>query len=276
MVKYGLLLLLGVWGSLGTLHAQEATPPSDTPYVVQAWRAFYTDTPEDNPIIPDVDEEGVLEAAFLEFEGGMIAVLPGGDLLYTGSAQDGYTGQFLIPDPDIEITTTLQIVDEDTRTEVQSVTLFGTEQLSYVTYVRTGDTVEIWSESAREFTETTLLNTCLGLSPAPLSFGYVAPDLLMPFRLTEDDTVVMFGRTYVGGENEETSATRLGSGGVATIVTLRTLTITPDRIDFRLVGGINDRDDCELVYDSTFTPFDGDTASILLRAAEIGTVFARE
>ncbi len=274
MSKY-VVLLISIFGLCVVVQAQDATgtpteSTDETLHHVQAWRATYTDEAGEALTDAETGESVGTDVAFLEFDGGIISVWPGADFIYTGDDEAGYSGHFLIADPDIDVTTTLQIIDEDTRREVQSTNLFGTEQLSYITYTRTDDEIEIWSESERNFIETTMLGECLGLMSVNLSFGWVAPDVLMPIRFEEDGSVLMDYRVYEGGENVDSSTRPMTDGSTTTTVVTRTVDAGESTIEFRLHGIIDERDDCEMIYESIFTPFDADFDSIMTRAEAIG------
>jgi len=262
--RFMLFLLLAA--PIGYIAAQ--TEELEPRYRATIWIARSTD--EDGEVYTDSETGEPLEGtetAFLEYEDGLIIVWPGPDYVFTGNPDDGFTGSFLVADPDITVTSELTFVDEDTRFEVRSAELFGMEQVEYFVYTRTDEEIEIWSESERNFTETTLLFECFDRDPAPLSFGWTAPDILMPIRFYNDGTIVMDYREYVGGEHRDIEEP--DSNGNVTVVT-RTLDVGTDSIGFRLHGIMNGRDDCEMIYESTFTPFDGDFDALFARAEEIG------
>lgn len=233
-----------------------------SPYRVTAWRATYTDEAGIPMIDSDAGEEEAIDTAFLEYEDSLISVWNGGDFIYTGSPESGYSGTFLVTDPDIDVTTVLTFIDEDTRFEVRYTTLFGTEYAEYVTYARTDYEIEIWSENARSFLDASMINTCLGKNPGMLGFAYTMPDLLMPFRFQEDGTVLMDEKLYVGGEHEATN-----SSPFITIVTRRSLALGEGSIGFRLQSIADGRDDCQLIYESNFRPFDEDFEALFATAA---------
>lgn len=278
--KFGLIIvvILILWAFSFVIQAQNATVESfddpDPAYRVQAWLATYTDEDGAALLDPDTGEEVTTYAAFLEYDDGLIAVLPGADIIYT-LAEEGYTGHFLVADPDISVSSSLEIVDEDTRLEVRSTDMFGIEQLSYISYMRTDEEVEIWSESTRDFIETTMLGTCLGKTTVNLSFGWAAPDILMPIYFADDGTVLMDYRIYTGGENEDISTRTVGETTTTTVVT-RSIEVAPSSIAFRLHGIIDGRDDCEMIYESTFTPFDEVYDNLFERSQEIANEFERE
>ena len=249
-------------------HAQEATEEIPA-HRVQAWIASYTD--EDGTALtdPDTGEAIGIDTAFLEYEGGLIAVWPGNDFVFSEDEDGILTGTFLLTDPDIVASSVLTIIDEDTRSEVRTLRLFGTEQTNYITYSRSADEIEIWTESARNFLEDSMLSTCMGRPSVTLSFGYTAPDLLMPFRFNDDGSVLMDGRLYVGGEHEDVS-TREFAGTSTTTVTIRSLDTGGSSIGFGMESTTDGRDDCQLIYESSFSPFDSDFIALLANAETIG------
>lgn len=251
----------------------QCEPEPGEVYRVPAWRATHTDESGEALVDPETGEPAGTLVAFLEYDDGVIAVWPGADILFT-ETEEGFAGALLTPDPDITVTSTLQIVDATTRREIRQTSLFGMEQISYITYTLTDETIEIWSESDRNFLETTLLGTCLGRTSVTLSFGWAAPDVLMPIQFADDGTLIMNYHQYVGGVHEEVSV-REGVGRVTTTTVRRSVEVGAGSIGFRLHGTIDGRDDCEMIYTSVFTPFDANYDALIGRAQAIGASFAR-
>lgn len=252
------LALLGV----PTVMAQDDESPA---LETSAWQVSLFDE-EGEPRV--VDEAALPEViVFLSLDDGetLIAVWSGPDVIYTLEDDGTYSGTTLI-DESYEFTAMIEVVDENTM-EGKSVSVYGSrEYMTSLLYERLEDVeAVIYTESERDIIEFTQFGECLGRTDATVGRAWSVPELLVPFQIGED-SLIFARREFVdtGGSFESVQTTEFG-----TFENVITETFTPmadNSFEYRYHAIAGARDDCEMIYESTFMPFDGDIEPLFERA----------
>jgi len=242
-----LLLFIILCAATETIIAQDDDMPDNlySAWTVTDLLAEDGDEPIENLVaFLHIDEETILE------------VWTGADVIYTLQDDGTYSGANLLP-VGYDFSATLTIIDEDTYetfSEISSGT-FTTE--TNLLYERTEIEIGVWIEPERDLQEFSLFGDCMGrvdVSP-PLAFSQ--PDPILTILIDEDAGELVLGENVLTGsgtyelEEEDTF-------GQFARVTTQTAVVSEDAIDFSFYSIADSRDDCELIYETQFLPFDGD------------------
>ena len=250
------------------LNAQE---DPDGFYEVPLWNVIELEDGE--PVEP---EEDVLPrtVAFLSLDDGetLIAVWAGVDIVYTLTEDGTYMGATLIPEP-YEYEATLEIIDEATMQSASTLNTgaFTSESAYRYELQEDAPVARIYTEGERTIEEYSQFQECMGRTNVEPGSAWTTPDLLVPLIIDpESSTILWDQRTFAEGagglENVETT-----EFGTLENVTTRTLTSGGDEsFAFRYAAIAGERDDCEMIYESNLTPFDGDFETLFARAEELG------
>ena len=230
-----------------------------------AWQVTRLDeagNPEE-PLDPDAPANKV---AILELDEGntLLFVWAGPDIIYALQNDGTYSGSLLVPSPTYTFTATLEMVDEDTMTSY-SVTDTGrfTSETTIV-YERTEVEIVIFTELDRTIVEYSQYAECLG-RVGDVGRAWTTSDLLVPFQIGED-TLIWSQEVFTGDGatfiNEKTQPL----GAFENIIT-QTFIGNAEGFDFSYYAIADGRDDCEMIYESSYVPFDEDFTTLFERAA---------
>ena len=265
--KFALILIAGLLIGGGTLYAQD---DPETTSEAAIWYAI--ELIDGEPVEPEEDTPPAT-VAFLSLDEGetLIAVWAGPDIVYTRNEEGVYTGVTLIPES-YEFEATLEVIDEETMEGTSVLTTGAFESESAYRYVLGEDTetLAVYTEGERTIEEYSQFQECMGRTNVEPGSAWTTPDLLIPIIADPEDNLIIWDqRTFAEGagglENVETT-----EFGTLENVTTRTLTSAGDEsFVFRYHAIAGERDDCEMIYESTLTPFDGDFEVLFARAEEL-------
>jgi hypothetical protein len=256
------LIMLGV----SAVFAQDDEPPT---IETSAWQVTFLD--ENGDPEPVEDEDALPEiVVFMSLDDGatLIEVWSGPDIIYTLEDEGLYSGTTLI-DESYEFTSTLEVVDENTM-HVESVSVYDSrEYQSSLIYERLEDVdAAVYTESERDIIEYTQFGECLGRTDTSVGRAWIVPELLVPIQLEEENLIFnSMEFENVGGLFESVRTTEFGS--FENVITETFNPTVDDSLDYRYHATAGGRDDCETIYESTFTPFDGDFEALFERAEEL-------
>lgn len=243
--------------------AQDGEPPA---FESSAWQVTFLDE-NGNP--EPVEGEDVLPevVVFITLNEGetLIEVWSGVDIVYTPGDDGLYSGATII-DENYEFMATLEILDENTM-HAESMTLYGTQEFSSsLRYERLEDVeAAVYTESERNIIEYTQFAECLGRVGVEAGRAWTLPELLVPVQLGED-SIIFASKEFVnvGGAYEIVWTQEFGQFENEIAETFTRL--ADDVLTYRYHAIAGGRDDCEMIYESTFTPFDGDFEALFARA----------
>ncbi len=233
-----------------------------------------------------LDEDGNPEEALdPEAPGNTIAVLnldegdtllivwAGPDIIYELQDDGTYSGHELVDSPTYEFSGTLEIIDEDT---MSSYSVTETERFTFETtiiYNRTDAELVVFTELDRTVIEYTQFTDCLGAS-GEVGRAWVTPDLLVPFQIGES-SLIWNEQVFTGGGGSYMSERTQPFASFENIIT-QTFTGTVEGFDYEYHAIANERDDCEMIYESSYVPFDQDFEALYSRADEQAAELAED
>ena len=176
----------------------------------------------------------------------------------------------MIPTDVYDFEATLEIIDEDTR-QVASVTTSGAMTFeSNLLFERSDLEFGVWVEGERNLSEYSMFAECMGRVGVEPPGAFAEPDPILPIRVDDEAGTLTIGNTMLTGEGGEYELVEEGEFGQFTQVITQKASVSEDAITFTYHAVADERDDCELHYETTFTPFDGDYEALMARAAELG------
>ena len=198
----------------------------------------------------------------------LIEVTRGEDLLYTQLADNSYSVVPLFPTADYQYIGTLAILDADTR-ELNATTTTGTFSFdSHLKFERTDLDYTVWMETERTVSEYSMFQECMGRTDVTPPAAWTTPDPLVPIRVDDEAGTLYIGSdAYTGGGGSYQRVTDAAFGQFQQVIT-ETVTMTADNaITFEFHAIADERDDCEMIYEATLVPFDGDYAALMAAAS---------
>jgi hypothetical protein len=267
--KLALTLIAGLLLAGGVLYAQE---DPDTFYEVPLWNVIELEDGE--PVDPE-ENTLPLTVAFLSLDEGdtLIAVWAGPDIVYTLNEDGTYAGATLIPEP-YEFEATLEVIDETT---MQSASVLNAGAFTSETTYRyelsdDAPVARIYTEGERTIEEYSQFQECMGRTDVEVGSAWTTPDLLIPIVVDlEEGLMIWDQREFIGDDGGQGTHVETTEFGTLQNVITRTFHPAGDyAFDFRYHAIAGERDDCEMIYQSTFTPFDGDFEALFARAEELG------
>lgn len=246
------------------VHAQPDPTPTTSVIESSGWLMIDLD----EPASPDETENIVV---FLNLDDGdtLVEVARGVDMIYQRGDDGSYSGAPLIPTDIFTYEITLELIDDAARQVASSVSDGSYTYESNLRYERLDVSYTVWTEVERNIIEFTMIGECLGLVDAVPGSAWTRLDLLTPIRIDEEAGILyMGGEAYSGGDGVY-ELVEEGPFGQFMQVTTRTVTVAEDSIAYRHHSIADERDDCEMIYESSFVPFDGDAESLFERAATL-------
>lgn len=214
------------------------------------------------PLDPDAPAQEVL--MFELNEGAtLLIVWTGSDILYTLQDDGTFSGTELVPRSTYTFTATLEMVDEDT---FMSYSVTETERFTSETtiiYERTENEYALYTELERTIVEYSQFTDCLGRE-GDVGGAWTRSDLLVPIQIGED-TLVWNQLVFEGGADSFINERTQPFGGFENMIT-QTFTGTEEGFEFSYHAIADGRDDCEMIYESSYAPFDGDFDALYARA----------
>lgn len=249
----GLVLLLLL--SAASVFAQEATPETDASRLRGTiWLRTDPERPDDEPapvLFITIDEDGTL----IEVEDGL-------DVLYTPIDETSYSGAMLIPTDLFTFEAALTLMDEERREVVSTTTTSFSHSTRTLIYLRGEQEFEVWSEVERTVIEYSLFQECMGVSNLRLGSTWTATDPLLPLRLDEESGSLVIGRRTFAGADGSFERVQEAPFGQFTQVITETATLSDAELLLRYHAITDERDDCEMIYEARYAPFDGDYAAL--------------
>ncbi|MCI0711408.1 MAG: hypothetical protein L0154_14740 [Chloroflexi bacterium] len=246
--------------------AQDDEPPA---FETSTWQVIFLD--ENGDPEPVEDEDALPEiVVFITLDDGetLIEVWSGVDVIYTLGDDGLYSGATIIEES-YTFAATLEILDENTM-HAESMSLYGTQEFSSsLLYERLEDVeATVYTESERDIIEYTQFAECLGRVGVEVGRAWTLPELLVPVQVGED-SIIFAGKEFVdvGGAYEIVWTQEFGQ-----FENEITETFTPldeDTLAYRYHATAGGRDDCEMIYESTFIPFDGDFEALFAHAESL-------
>lgn len=190
----------------------------------------------------------------------MLEVGGGADVIWIRSEDDEaiYSGSPLVTVEGIDSEASLELIDEETRS-VTSVTRTGVLSLeSEVATIRTDIVFEIWVEASRELTEYSMFGPCLGVELRDPPRTFSRRDLILPVAVDDVAGTLTVGRVILTGGDGAYERIEESPFGTFTQVITHTALLSEEMIALTYQAIANDRDDCEVTYEATYIPFDGD------------------
>ncbi len=223
------------------------------------------------PLWLATDEDGEPRyVAFLFLDDGTIVEAGlGADVIYTPVDDGTYSGEPLVP-AGYEFAATLQLIDDETIQVASTITsgVFSTE--SNITYSLTDLEAGIWIEYPRDVIEFSKFGECMGRLDAEPPGAFTDSDPILPIVIDEEAGEFWLGPHILTGGDGSYELEVTGEFGQFTDVTTRTATVVDDTIAFRYHSIAAERDDCEMIYESTYSRFDGDFAALFERVNDMG------
>jgi hypothetical protein len=99
---------------------------------------------------------------------------------------------------------------------------------------------------------------CMGRTGVEPPGAFANPDPILPIRIDDEAGQLYIGDTVLTGGDGTYERTEEGEFGQFTQVITQTAVVSEGNISFSYYAVADGRDDCELRYDTTFVPFDGD------------------
>jgi hypothetical protein len=167
-----------------------------------------------------------------------------------------------------EFSATLEIVDDNTmQSESLTETSNFTSEASLL-YERIEGTLSLFVEGEREIVEFSQFQECLGRTGGEVGGAWTRSDLLVPIQITEN--ALMWDQlTFEGGGGVYINVRTEEFGSFENVIT-QTFTGTAESgFEFSYHAIADGRDDCEMIYNSSYSPFDGDFEAIFAIAAEL-------
>jgi hypothetical protein len=184
------------------------------------------------------------------------------DFLFTRSDDGTYEGSFLaILSDGYEYHSTLTVESPTEMTSVSETIVFECTITSTVRYERLeGDGSQLWTETAREVLNTSLLGECLGRTLITPPVWVTMPDFMVAVRVDEAAGTAYFnGDEYVGSGGSFARVEDTSDDPYLPTVETYTLEIISDEALTHSLASISyEREDCQIAYSGTFVPFDGD------------------
>jgi hypothetical protein len=205
---------------------------------------------------------------FLQYDNALVSIFPAA--VYTlDEAEGNYVGTALIPDPMITFSSVLTVNDDGSMEEAATTETFGCITSYTRAYTPVENTrYEVWTETERALLDETLFTDCLPSAGAPPFF--TTPDLLVLFQFNDDETLTVLNRVYT--PLDETVYESIDPGDPSdemNVATTRTLTYTADdAVTIRVAGVVTEREDCQIVYDSSLVPMTDDVDTLIARGVE--------
>jgi hypothetical protein len=266
-MKYFVLILMLVFAvGASCLMAQEATEvPSESGVTAEAW------------LVTDLDEEESEDAVaryvvFLTLDDGdtLIEVAAGEDVIYTKGEDGLYSGAPLIPTDRYEFEATLEVVDDDTYQVASAIKTGSLTFESNLLFERSDLEFGVWVEGERNLTEYSMFAECMGRVGVEPPGAFAEPDPILLIRVDDEAGTLTIGNTVLAGGGGAYELVEEGEFGQFTQVVTQTASVSEASIAFTYHAIADERDDCELHYETTFTPFDGDFEALMARAEELG------
>ncbi len=254
MKKSALIFLIMLLFS-STIFAQDEDETDNDSHRASAWIVIDL-TAED-----DDDESATVYASFLELEdGSLLEVWSGEDVLYSPNDDGTYSGATLYP-AEYEFEATLTIIDEDTI-ETMSVIDTGTFTIeTNLSYERTDFDIGIYTEFERDLQEYSLFGECMGRIDNSPPLAFAQPDPILVILIDEDAGEMIIGEHMLVGDGTTFELEEEGMFGQFEQITTQIAIVSEDAIDFTYYSIADNRDDCELRYETQYVPFDGDFAN---------------
>lgn len=251
MKKYLLLLLMMLLFTY-TVFAQDADETDNDSSRASAW--VVTDLSLEDGDIPIIT--GYI--SFLELDdGSILEIWDGYDMLYTLDDEGLYIGETLIP-VRYDYYATLDVVDEDTI-KSNLISDFGfTSVESPLLYERTDIEIGIWVAIEHELIEYSLLAECMGRADAIPATLFSMPDPIVTVLIDEETNELFISNSVLFGDGVTFEVEEESEFGQLTQVITRTAIVSENVINYTYHTIADNRDDCELYYETQFIPFDGD------------------
>lgn len=229
-----------------------------------AWQVTRLDE-DGNPEEGSDSEAPANTVAVLELDEGntLLIVWAGPDILYELQEDGTYSGHELVDATTYEFSATLEVLDDDTMT---SYSVTETERFTFETtiiYERTDAELMVYTELDRTVIEYTQFTDCLGAS-GEVGRAWITSDLLVPFQISED-SLIWNEQVFTGGGGSYVSERTQPFASFENFIT-QTFTGTADGFDYEYHAIANERDDCEMIYESSYVPFDHDFEALYGRA----------
>jgi len=259
-MRYFMILLMLLIAP-GLLLAQtDDDETEDTGVTVPLWLATEADAEDDAApryvAFFFLDDGTIMEAGF------------GADVVYTPSDDGTHGGAPLVPSG-FEFSATLELVDDETIVVTWETTsgIFSTE--SHITYTVTDLEAGIWIENPREVIEFSKFAECMGRLDAQPPGAFTDSDPILPLVIDEEAGELWRGPHILTGGGGSYALETVGEFGDLADITTQTATVADDTITFRYHSIAGERDDCEMIYESTYSRFDGDFDALFSRVDEL-------
>lgn len=253
VLMIGLVLLFSL--SAASVFAQEAASETDASRLRGTiWLRSDPERPDDEPapvLFVPIDEDGTL-----------IMVEDGLDVLYTPLDEMSYSGAMLIPTDLFTYEATLTLMDEERRESTSTTTTSFSNSTRTLIYLRGDQEFEIWSEVERTVIEYSMFQECMGVANLRLGSTWTDTDPLLPLQLDEEAGSLMIGRRVFEGAGGSFERVQEAPFGQFTQVITETATLNDAELLLRYHAIADERDDCEMIYEARYLPFDGDYAAL--------------
>ena len=215
----------------------------------------------------DADEDAEPRyVAFLFMDDGA-TILEAGfgtDVLYQLGEDGIYAGQTFVPSA-FEFSATLEIIDDETI-QVSSETTSGTFTTSSdITYTLSDIEAHIWVENPREVIEFSKFGECMGRDLPEPPGAFADADPILPIIIDDEVGELRLGPHVLLGDGNTFELEVEGQFGQFTDVTSRTAIVGDETIDFSYYSIADERDDCEMIYESSYALYDGDFEAMMER-----------
>ena len=229
------------------------------------------------PVEADDADEPATEVVVVPMDDGdtLLIIWTGIDIIYTIQDDGTYSGAELYAGGGYEFTATLEIIDEDTLQGHSVVDTGNFESERTLLYERVEDSsIQLFTENERTIVEFTQFTDCLGRD-GTVGTAWTRSDLLVPIAF--DEAGLFWNKLQFDGGggvfiNERTQE----FGSFENVITQTFTGNAEDGFDFSYEAIADGRDDCEMIYESSYTPFDGDFESIFGRAEELAEAETEE
>ena len=224
------------------------------------------DAVEDDSVLPN-------EVVVISLDDGetLLIIWAGSDIIYTRQDDGTYSGAELVAGGGYEFEATLEIIDDNTMQSdsvVQTGSFTSETTLRYALVEDEDIAAQLYVEGEREIVEFSQFQECLGRTDVTVGRAWTRSDLLVPMRFTDDGLIwneMVFeggGGVYINERTEEFSS-------FENLIT-QTFTATGEgNFDYNSHAIADGRDDCEMIYNSSYAPFDGDFEAIFAMAEEL-------
>lgn len=192
------------------------------------------------------------------------------DTVYTPTGEGTYAATLLVETRYLDYSGSLTVIDENTMLATDIYSNSVRDVFVYFLLERVDEPYTIYRERERELTEYSQFAACLGqwnAEPPPI---YLQLDPLVLIRANA--TELEWNQTLYQRTDDTYSRESTMSQGRFKLRITEVFRFTGPTLTYTYHAIADERDDCELIYVSYFTPFEGDFAELFAAAEALSDV----